>query len=411
MSIHNRSISPSLLCASILEKYPRLWAGTHYLKMCLVLLLFFLIMNLIACMGPDRPTGGLGPALQWKELPGWGADNHSETWQALLKNCQAMSNKPKWGIICEHASLLNAPSDQQAREFFEAYFTVKKINPGVDDKPDGLITGYYEPILNGSLKKTKQFQYPVYKRPEDLLIVELSGLYSELKGKRVRARIDSRNRVVPYFDRAAIDGHEQPLRGKEIAWVDDMVALFFTHIQGSARIRLRNGRLLSIGYRDQNGHPYYAIGRTLIENGNVALEDMSMQAIRQWLLDNPQKVNDLLNQNSSYIFFEERENKNDDGPLGSLGVALTARRSVAVDPRSIPMGSPIWLSTQLPKLPNALNKNQEENSFSHLVFAQDTGGAIKGNARADLFWGSGEQAEYYAGKMRQSGLLYLLIPK
>lgn len=385
--------------------------GVSNLKTNFALLLLFLIMNLTACMGPDRPGGGLGPALKWTELPGWRSDNHSEAWQALMKNCQAMASKSEWKNICKRASLLSTPSDQHAREFFEKHFSVKQVIPSADDKPEGLITGYYEPILNGSLKKTKRFQYPVYKRPDDLLIVELGGLYPELKGKRVRARIDSRNRVVPYFDRAAIDGRRQPLKGKEIAWVDDIIALFFTHIQGSARIRLTDGSLLSIGYHDQNGHPYYAIGRQLIEKGIIAVEDMSMQAIRQWLLDNPNAVNDLLNSNSSYIFFIARENKNEDGPLGSLGVALTAQRSIAVDRRSIPLGSPVWLSTQLPNLPKTRDNTLKDNSFAQLVFAQDTGGAIKGNARADLFWGSGEEAEYYAGKMRQSGLLYLLIPK
>ena len=299
---------------------------------------------------------------------------------------------------------------------------IREIYPDKDESEDGLITGYYEPLLHGSDQQTERYRYPVYKRPDNLLVVELSDLYPALKGKRVRARLDSKNRVVPYFDRKTIENDANLLKGNEIAWVDDPVALFFTHIQGSGRIQYDDGHEIDIGYEDQNGHPYYAIGRKLIESGDIPVEQMSMQAIKQWLMTHPQNAADLLNTNPSYIFFQARESKPDEGPLGTLGVPLTAQRSIAVDRKAITLGSPVWMVTQLP--PTEDENGQPANSdamktgdkkagvdFKHLMFAQDTGGAIRGRVRADVFWGTGKLAEFYAGKMRQSGRMFILLPK
>jgi len=385
-----------------------------------------LVISFIVCLPlvfscVSHPRGGLGPVVDWDDVPGWRQDHHSQAWPALLQSCQALADKnSQWKSICENASKLANIDDQIARQFFQDNFVLQEILPDESDNPDGLITGYYEPLLYGSLTPSDRFRYPVYKRPENLLIVELGDLYPSLKGKRVRARLDNNNRVVPYFDRKAIDSDPTLLKGNEIAWVDDPVALFFTHIQGSAKILFDDGKLLGVGYEDQNGHPYYAVGRKLIENGEIPVDLMSMQAIKQWLVDHPDRADALLNTNPSYIFFQARETTPDQGPLGSLGVPLTAQRSIAVDRSSIPLGAPIWLSTQLPVIedpsllptmpPNNTSDPSSNKLFQQLVFAQDTGGAIKGRVRADLFWGSGKLAEYYAGKMRQPGRLYLLSP-
>jgi membrane-bound lytic murein transglycosylase A len=348
--------------------------------------------------------------LDWQDLEGWKEDRLTEAWPALLQNCAALSQKQdQWRKLCAQVASVDGASADQVRNFFEANFHVREIYPEKDESQDGLITGYYEPLLFGASNPSERYRYPVYKRPEDLLIVDLSELYPELKGKRVRARMVDGNRVVPYFDRATIDGNNSPLQGNEIAWVDDVVGLFFTQIQGSAKIQLEDGRQIDIGYADQNGHPYYAIGRKLIEMEEISKEKMSMQAIQQWLQDHPQQANELLNQNPSYIFFTERESQPGLGPLGSLGVPLTAKRSVAVDRKAIPLGSALWLNTKLPEA-DAKLKSDQALEFRHLVFAQDTGGAISGRVRADLFWGNGPEAEYYAGVMRQPGRIFLLVP-
>lgn len=371
----------------------------------------FLLLLLLSLLLPScAKHGGLGPVLSWQDVPGWKEDTLTEAWPALQQNCAALAERQElWRILCTQAASVDGDSEQQIRQFFESNFHIREIYPERDENQEGLFTGYYEPLLFGDNKPSDRFRYPVYKRPDDLLIVDLSELYPDLKGKRVRARLVDGNRVIPYYDRATIDGNDSPLKGNEIAWVDNLVELFFTHIQGSAIIQLQDGRQIDIGYEDQNGHPYYAIGRKLIENGDIRKEKMSMQAIQQWLLDNPQQANELLNLNPSYIFFTAKESQPGLGPLGSLGVPLTAKRSVAVDKKAIPLGSVLWLSTKLPA-PDHSQDPDQQSPFRHLVFAQDTGGAIVGRVRADLFWGNGKEAEYYAGTMRQPGKLFLLVP-
>jgi membrane-bound lytic murein transglycosylase A len=272
---------------------------------------------------------------------------------------------------------------------------------GSNDTAEGLITGYYEPLLHGSPVKTKRFRYPVYGRPDDLVVVDLGALYPELQGKRYRGRLNS-NRVVPYYSRTEISQGKRPPDETVLAWVDDPVALFFLEIQGSGRIRLPDGKMLHVGYADQNGHPYVAIGRTLVDSGAMKLEEATMPAIRDWLKANPEKAQAVLNSNPSYVFFTLREPDN-TGPIGALNVPLQPERSIAVDPNFIPLGSPVWFDTSLPG-------NSDARPYRRLVFAQDTGGAIRGPVRADLFLGFGENAERIAGAMRQRGKLYVLLP-
>ncbi len=365
------------------------------------LVALFIPVLLTACASLPPERAGVGPRVPWSALPGWEAERPAEAWPALLRGCTRLAaSDPVWKKICGDAALFPDPDDDTARAFMETRFTPHEVR-GDNGDSEGLITGYYEPLLYGNLTRTDRFRYPVYRRPKDLLIVDLGSLYPELQGKRVRGRLVG-ERVLPYFSRAEINDGAKPLEGMEIAWVDDPVALFFLQIQGSGRIRLPDGKTLFVGYADQNGHPYVAIGRRLVEMGALKLEDVSLQTIRAWLAANPDKANAVLNSNPSYVFFTLRDPER-GAPMGSLHVPLTPERSIAVDPAYIKLGTPVWLDTTLPGA-------GEPQTYRRLVFAQDTGGAIKGPVRADLFWGHGARAERLAGQMKQPGRLYVLLP-
>ena len=285
------------------------------------------------------------------------------------------------------------------RRFFEAFFTAYQVaNP--DGSLDGMITGYYEPLIRGSRQSSATFRYPVYGVPDDLLVVDLSELYPELKHMRLRGRLEGR-RVVPYYPRADIEAGKAAVRGRELVWTDDAVELFFLQIQGSGRVLLDTGETIRLSYADQNGYPYRSVGRLLVERGELTLDQASMQGIKAWAARNPERLEQMLNQNASYVFFRETA-ATVDGPSGALGVPLTGGRSVAVDPRAIPLGAPVFVSTTWPNASAPLRR---------LMLAQDTGGAIKGAVRADLFWGSGAEAGVTAGRMRQNGQLWVLLPK
>ncbi len=374
-----------------------------------VLILAGLACLLASCVSTPPRTPGIGPSIPWSTLPGWREDRLAQAWPALLNSCQKMpARDARWKGLCADAALFPDPDDETARAFFETRFIAHQVS-GNHGATDGLITGYYEPLLQGSLVRTERFRYPLYRRPDDLVIVDLGELYPELQGKRFRGRL-SGNRVVPYYSRTEINRvpaarrpqNSHPLSGQELVWVDDPVALFFLEIQGSGRVQLSDGRLLHVGYADQNGHPYVAIGRTLVESGALKLEEATMPAIRDWLTAHPDQAQTVLNSNPSYVFFTLREPES-SGPVGALNVPLMPERSIAVDPVFIPLGSPVWLDTTLPG-------NSEPGPYRRLEFAQDTGGAIRGPARADLFLGFGQNAERLAGAMRQRGNLYVLLP-
>ena len=254
--------------------------------------------------------------------------------------------------------------------------------------------------MHGSRKPTERYRFPLYTAPNELLVIDLGTVYPEIENTKLRGRLDGRN-VVPFYSRAEIMNNPEILDGYELLWVDDEVELFFLQIQGSGRIALENGDILKIGYAEHNGHPYRSIGKLLVQNGELPLENASMQGIKQWGQQNPVKLNDLLQQNSRFIFFRELPD-NLSGPLGALGVPLTAGRSLAIDPRAVPQGSPVFLATTWPNTNKPLQR---------LMVAQDTGNAIKGNVRADFFWGFGPEAENQAGKMKQSGKMWVLIPR
>ena len=334
----------------------------------------------------------------WDAMTGWRDDNLLQAWPAFLTGCGALKTQAAWQSVCEQAAALPEPSKESIRRFFETRFTPWQVI-NADGGDSGMITGYYEPLLRGSRKRTNTYRYPVYGTPDDLLVIDLSELYPDMKNMRLRGRVDGR-RVVPYYNRAQIESGTAPVTGKEIVWVADAIDLFFLQIQGSGRVRLDNGEMVRLGYADQNGHPYRSIGRLLVDRGDLPLERASMQGIKNWALQNPDKLQDLLNYNASYVFFREMP-ADLPGPLGALGVALTAQRSVAVDPRYVPLGAPLFLNTTMPNSRVPLNR---------LVMAQDTGGAIRGAVRADFFWGFGDEAGAQAGRMRQNGRLWVLLP-
>lgn len=336
---------------------------------------------------------------KWEMLPDWQKMDLQPSWVAFLQSCRALKNKPDWQTVCARADALVQPDNEALRLFFEETFTPYQVfNP--DGSSQGLITGYYEPRLSGSRIRTARFRYPLYAAPDDMLTIDLSEVYPQLKDMRLRGRLEGR-RILPYFSRADIDEGKGALRGRELFWVDNAVDLFFLQIQGSGRIELADGALVKVGYADQNGHPYISIGRKLIEMGELKIEQASMQGIKHWAEQNPDKLTALLEHNPSYVFFRELP-EGLSAPLGALGVPLTDQYSIAIDPRTIPLGAPVFLSTTYPNTAEPLNR---------LMLAQDTGGAIRGAVRADFFWGFGDQAGAQAGRMKQSGQMWVLFPK
>lgn len=334
----------------------------------------------------------------WQDLPGWQEDDPSAAWSALLASCSALGAREHWRQACTAAAHIGAPSREAARRFFEQSFTVYQV-VSAEDGEEGLITGYYEPLLHGSRTRSARYRFPLYGVPDDLVVVELANVYPELKSMRLRGRLEGR-KLVPYPARAQIESVDAPLRGKEIAWVDDEIDLFFLHIQGSGRIQLDTGETMRVGYAEQNGHPYRSIGRILVQRGELALEQASMQSIKAWARSRPEKTSELLNSNGSYVFFRELP-PTPGGPPGSLGVPLTAGRSIAVDRRHVPLGAPVFIATTWPNTGRPLNR---------LMLAQDTGGAIRGPVRADFFWGHGEIAAREAGRMKQRLRMWVLLP-
>lgn len=350
---------------------------------------------------PRPPVPGEAGVLRkssWDELPDWRAEDPGQAWEALQASCRVLAKQGAWRNTCTAAAGMSNPDREAARRFFELNFTPFQVLRA-DGGDEGLITGYYEPQLRGSRTASPRYRYPVYGVPEDLLEVDLADAYPELKGLRLRGRLDGR-RVVPYYDRAQIGEGRAPLAGREIAWVDDAVELFFLQVQGSGRIVLENGETLRVGYADHNGFPYRSIGRHLAERGELPLEKASMQGIQSWARANPDKLTELLNTNARYVFFRELP-AGLPGPVGTLGVPLTSRRSVAVDPASVPLGAPVYIATTWPLSSRPLNR---------LMLAQDTGSAIRGAVRADFFWGFGDEAVREAGRMKQPLRMWVLLP-
>jgi membrane-bound lytic murein transglycosylase A len=355
------------------------------------------------CPAPPAALPRANPLepVEFGALTGWKDGEQAAAWNALRASCQALRWREGWRRVCARAMELRAPGDDQARRFLEEHFVPWRLaNP--DGAIEGVITGYYEPLLRGSRTRAAPYLYPLYGPPDDLLTIDLATVSPELRGLRLRGRVEGK-RVVPYYSRAEIARGAAPVAGKEILWVDDPIEAFFLHIQGSGRVQLDSGETLRLGYADQNGHPFQSIGRHLVERGELKLEEASMQSIKSWAAANPQRLEELLNQNPSFVFFRELPLADPaGGPVGALGVPLTAGRSIAVDPRYVPLGAPVFLATTHPASATPLTR---------LVVAQDTGGAIRSPVRADFFWGSGAEAGAQAGRMRQLGRMWVLLPK
>ena len=383
-----------------------------------------LLLGLASCAPtppvPPTPTLTLAP-VGFDRLEGWGADDPSDTLVAFRRSCsvlrshgpgEPMAPDPAFGQVGDWlpacaaadapASLASAAS---ARGFFESWFQPWQVSD--QGNPVGLFTGYYEPVLYGSRHPDAHYSVPLHAPPADLLRIDLGRFNPDLTGYAIWGRVAD-GAFVPYYTRAEIDDGALAGRNLELVWVDDPIAAFFLQIQGSGQVRLDDGSVVRVGYAGQNGRPYRAIGRDLIEMGALSRGQVSLQTIRAWLSAHPADAATLMERNPSYIFFQEHpELTADEGPLGTEGVPLTAGRSLAVDPRFLPLGAPVWLDASAPQ-PDSPGG---EAPLRRLMVAQDTGGAIKGVVRGDVFWGAGDRAEAIAGRMQSRGHLALLLPK
>lgn len=343
------------------------------------------------------------------DLPLWGADDFDGFAQAFGRSCARIAkNDPakqfgaleaagtygSWQDICKK---FESAAQTDLKTFFEANFTPHAVFN--NEEQEGLFTGYYEASLRGSREKTDLYNIPLYKRPDDLVMVHLGEFREDLKGVRIAGRVKN-GTLKPYETREDIVKGDWPHNDEVLVWVDNAVDAFFVQIQGSGIITLENDSTMRIGYAGQNGHPYHAIGRTLIDMGAIKKEDISMQSIRAWLEQNPEQADEIMNTNASYVFFRELKG---EGPIGGEGVALTAERSLAVDRTLISYGLPLWVDLQSPK--------EGAENMTRLMIAQDTGGAIRGPVRGDFFWGFGKHAEDMAGKMKSKGRYWALLPK
>lgn len=326
------------------------------------------------------------------ELEGWSNDNHGEAFAAWVKHCDAlMKRQPDastgagmleapasvWQEVCSAAARVEPENPDATRLFFENYFL--PFHAANNSKQEGLFTGYYEPEIKGSLKKTGAYTTPVYRLPPDV------------------------EKDVPYFTRAEIESGALSNRGLELFWTNDPVGLFFLQIQGSGHVHLSDGRILRIGFAGKNNQPYVSLGKLMGERGLLDKDNINFFTIRQWLRDHPAQGKKLMQENSSYVFFRTLET---DGSIGGSNVVLTPLRSLAIDTRYIPYATPLYLQTTLPQ-----TATSSEQPFNRLMIAQDTGGAIKGPVRGDVFFGPGEQAEQLAGMMKNRGRYTLLLPR
>jgi len=347
------------------------------------------------------------PAL-FEMLPATRDADWAAAWPAFLQTCRARGQRDAWRNVCAQAAAVAAPDGRSVRAFFAANFDTYRVLAQrvegerlVESRDAGLMTGYYEPLLNGSRQRSAAFATPLYRVPPDLLIIDLASVAPETANLRLRGRLQGR-RVVPYPARSEISGGDL-LAGNELAWVDDPVEAFFLQVQGSGRLRFEDGSQIRVGYGDQNGHPYRSIGRWLVDQGELTLDQASMQGIKTWIARNPSRARELLDQNPSFVFFRELPLGDPAaGPVGALGVPLTPGHSVAADARYIPLGAPLVIATTDPATNAPLVRP---------MLAQDTGGAIRGPLRFDFFWGFGAEAGQNAGRQKHEVSAWLLVPR
>lgn len=395
-----------------MARFGLIWAAALIGLLCL--LIAFLAAILLPS-GPQRaPTLQLNP-VSFEDLPGWREDDLRGFDRALQKSCAAIQKMPPskpvpgakmagqagdWAAVC---SALAGLSGSPLKAAIEQWFIPHTVS--MQGRTSGTFTGYYEPLLSGSLTKSAAYPVPLYTRPDTLVDVDLGQFRSDLKGRRIAGRISGK-RLVPFESRKAIGDGALAAEGKPLLWVSDPVDAFFLHIQGSGRVALPDGRLVSVGYAGQNGHPYFPVGRLLIREGHATAQEMSLQFIKGWLKAHPDEQDRVLNANPSYIFF--RNLGEVDGPYGSAGVTLTPGRSIAVDRKHLAMHLPIYLVTDHP---DPVDPVVGRLPLRRLMMAQDTGGAITGEIRGDVFWGPGADAEVIAGHMNSMGSYFVLLPR
>lgn len=378
------------------------------------------LLTAAACAPKAPPPAIAFQAAGFADLPGYRADRVAEALPALTRSCARMTPRNErgldshdrygsgndWKPFCTALGNLPPGDDAALRRLVES--ELQPVAVIGDGKAEGLFTGYYEPLVRGSRQKQGGYTVPLYRQPPDLVQVDLGEFRDSLKGQRIAGRVRD-GRLRPYEDRGQIEAGALSNRNLELVWLDDASDAFFLQVQGSGLVQLDSGQKLRVGFAAQNGHPYVAIGRVMIDRGALPREDVSMQAIRGWLRANPTAAPELLRQNPSYVFFRELPAPKDDldGPPGAQGVALVPGRSLAVDRSHFALGLPLWVAATRPAETGAA----EAVPFQRLMVAQDTGGAIRGAVRGDVFWGAGAQAENIAGRMKHPGRAWLLLPK
>lgn len=345
--------------------------------------------------------------VSFSNLSGWENENFAEVIPVFAKNCEQIAkNKNAYfeaGIIkiktadlqakCQKFAALGIKTSADMKKFIESEFAAYAVTAGEKDK--GKFTSYYEAVVNASYQKTDKYRYPIYGRPDDLIEINLQDFDADLPQTRLVGRVEN-GKFVPYYKRREIENNG--IKAPVLMWGDDLADIHFMQIQGSAVAKMADGSEVRIGFADSNGHKFKGIGSILIEKGYIKSGEASMPKIREWLRANPQKAKDLMAENERFIF---QRVTNADGPVGAYGISLTAGRSLAVDTRYIPLGAMLWLDTMSP----------DKRNLRKIVFAQDIGSAIKGVVRGDYFWGHGEQALEYAGRMNSGGKYYILVPK
>jgi len=359
---------------------------------------------------PQEPAVLLEP-VDFATLPGWRDDELAAALPALKRSCGRLADQPEdrplgpdglagtvadWQGPCAAFQGLAEGDDAALRSLLETQFRPFAVSNAGDR--EGLFTGYYEAELKAAEAPDAPGATPLYRVPDDLVTVDLALFRADLRGERLVGRVED-GRLVPYLTRKQIDAGALEGRGLELVWVSDPVDAFFLHVQGSGRVVFSDGSVVRVGFAGSNGHPFYAIGRALIDEGVISRQNASMQAIRDWLRAHPEKAAEMMQRNARYIFFRRIEG---EGPIGAQGVALTPGRSLAVDSALLPLGVPLWLDTTWPATDKPLRR---------LMVAQDVGSAIKGAVRGDFFWGAGEEALAQAGRMKQKGRYYLFLPR
>ena len=363
----------------------------------------------------EFPNSQYAP-VAWPEIPGWGEDDQYAAYKTFLVSCKAILATRKTAAAdakvigdslrtpCEATKSASVTDAASARGFFEAQFVPLRISRL--DQPEGFVTGYYEPIIDGSRTQTDLYNVPVYRRPSNMFVRGTSQATLSLPNKGEVFRKIGRRKLVPFYDRGAIEDGAIAGRGLEFVWLKSQTDLLFTQIQGSARVKLDDGGTVRINYEAHNGYPYTPVGRVLIDRQIIPREQMSMQRIRQWMAENPDGANELRRQNKSYVFFREVQLSDADEAVGAQSVPLTPNRSIAVDRFLHVYGTPFFIEGELP-----IESETSKTPFRRLMIGQDTGSAIVGPARADIYFGAGAEAAKVAGRLKNPARFVMLVPK